>query len=149
LIYVDANAIVYLLHDVKPKSDQVIDILSRSDQAYTSLRTIEETSYILIRVYLGKHYGIKGIHRIREIINQQGLGFIKDELKAMQGLLYEYNIIVLQDKAEVSEIHDTMVKYNLLPGDTIIALTCKHYGIDTILTFDEDFKRIPWLKVVP
>ena len=149
MIYVDANAIVYLLHDVKPKSDQVIDILSRSDQAYTSLRTIEETSYILIRVYLGKHYGIKGIHRIREIINQQGLGFIKDELKAMQGLLSEYNIIVLQDKAEVSEIHDTMVKYNLLPGDTIIALTCKHYGIDTILTFDEDFKHIPWLEVVP
>jgi len=52
LIYVDANTIVYLLHDVKPKSDQVIDILSRSDQAYTSLRTIEETSYILVRIYL-------------------------------------------------------------------------------------------------
>ncbi len=149
MIYVDANAIVYLLHDVKPKSDQVIDILSRSEQAYTSLRTIEETSYILIRIYLGKHYGIKGIHRIREIINQQGLGFIKDELKAMRGLLSEYNIIVLQDKAEVSEIHDTMVKYNLLPGDAIIALTCKHYGIDTILTFDEDFKRVPWLRVIP
>jgi len=149
LIYVDANAIVYLLHDVKPKSDLVIDILSRSEQAYTSLRTIEETSYILIRIYLGKHYGVKGIHRIREVINQQGLGFIKDELKAMRGLLSEYNIIVLQDIAEVSEIHDTMVKYNLLPGDAIIALTCKHYGIDTILTFDEDFKRIPWLKVVP
>jgi len=149
LIYVDANAIVYLLHDVKPKSDLVIDILSRSDQAYTSIRTIEETSYILIRIYLGKHYGVKGIHEIREIINQQGLGFIKDELKAMRGLLSDYNIIVLQDRAEVSEIHDTMIKYNLLPGDAIIALTCKHYGIDTILTFDKDFKRIPWLKVVP
>lgn len=149
MIYVDANAIAYLLHDVKPKSDLVIDILSRSDQAYTSIRTIEETSYILIRIYLGKHYGVKGIHKIREIINQQGLGFIKDELKAMRGLLSDYNIIVLQDRAEVSEIHDTMIKYNLLPGDAIIALTCKHYGIDTILTFDKDFKRIPWLKVVP
>jgi len=149
LIYVDANAIVYLLHDVRPKSDQVIDALSRSNQAYTSLRTIEETSYILIRIYLGKHYGIKGIHKIREIINQKGLGFIKDELKAMRGLLSEYNIIVLQDRAEVSEIHETMIKYSLLPGDAIIALTCRHYGIDTILTFDEDFKRIPWLKVIP
>ncbi len=149
MIYVDANAIVYLLHDVKPKSDQVIDILSRSDQAYTSLRTIEETSYILIRIYLGKHYGVKGIHRVREIINQQGLGFIIDELKAMRDLLSEYNIIVLQDRAEVSEIHETMIKYNLLPGDAIIALTCRHYDIDTILTFDEDFKRIPWLKVIP
>ncbi len=149
MIYVDANAIVYLLHDVKPKSDLVIDILSRSDQAYTSLRTIEETSYILIRVYLGKHYGVKGIHKIREIINQQGLGFIGNELKAMRDLLSEYSIIVLQDRAEISEIHETMIKYNLLPGDAIIALTCKHYGIDTILTFDKDFKRVPWLKVVP
>ncbi len=67
----------------------------------------------------------------------------------MRGLLSEYNIIVLQDKAEASEIHDTMIEYNLLPGDAIIALTCKHYGIDTILAFDEDFKRIPWLKVIP
>ncbi len=149
MIYVDANAIVYLLHDVKPKSDLVIDTLSRSDQVYTSLRTIEETSYILIRIYLGKHYGVKDIHKIREIINQQGLGFIKNELKAMRGLLSDYNIIVLQDRAEVNEIHDTMIKYNLLPGDAIIALTCKHYGIDTILTFDRDFKRIPWLEVIP
>ncbi len=149
MIYVDANAIVYLLHDIKPKSDQVIDVLSRSDQAYTSLRTIEETSYILIRIYIGKHYGVKGIHGVREIINRQGLGFIKDEVKAMRDLLSEYSIIVLQDRAEVSEIHETMIKYNLLPGDAIIALTCRHYGIDTILTFDADFKRVPWLKVVP
>ena len=37
----------------------------------------------------------------------------------------------------------------LLPSDTVIALTCKHYGIKTILTFDDDFKRVPWLKVAP
>ena len=78
MIYVDSNALVYLLHDAKPKSDFVVDILSSSDEVYTSLRTIKEASYILVRVYLSKHY-----------------------------------------------------------------------GIDTILTFDEDFKRIPWLKVVP
>jgi len=42
-----------------------------------------------------------------------------------------------------------MRSYNLLPGDALIAVTARHYGIDTILTFDEDFKRIPWLKVIP
>lgn len=31
----------------------------------------------------------------------------------------------------------------------MIAVTAKHYGIDTILTFNEDFKQIPWLKVIP
>ncbi|MEB3755566.1 MAG: PIN domain-containing protein [Desulfurococcales archaeon] len=42
-----------------------------------------------------------------------------------------------------------MRKYRLTPSDAIIALTCKHYSIDTILTFDEDFKRVPWLEVMP
>jgi predicted nucleic acid-binding protein len=42
-----------------------------------------------------------------------------------------------------------MMEYKLLPGDAIIALTCGHYGIGTILTFDEDFKRVPWIKVIP
>ena len=64
-------------------------------------------------------------------------------------MLEEYGIIVLQDEAKIEELHDTMIKYKLLPGDAIIALTCRHYGISTILTFDEDFRRVPWLRVVP
>jgi predicted nucleic acid-binding protein len=39
--------------------------------------------------------------------------------------------------------------YSLLPGDALVAVSCRHYGINTIATFDEDFKRVPWLKVVP
>ena len=44
---------------------------------------------------------------------------------------------------------DIMRQYGLLLNDAITAATCKHYNIDAIITFDEDFKRIPWLKVVP
>jgi len=149
LIYVDSNALVYLLHDVKPKSDLVIDALSSSDEVYTSLRTIEEASYILVRVYLSKHYGARGIHQIREIIRKHGLEPVKDELATLRHLLSDYNVIILQDKATINEIHETMIKYKLLPGDAVIALTCRQYGVDTILTFDEDFKRVPWLKVIP
>ena len=149
MIYVDSNALVYLLHDVRPKSSLVIDILSSSDEVYTSLRTIEETTYILVRIYLSKHYGVKGIHQVREAVRRYGLELVKDELAALRSLLSEYDIVVLRDEATVDEIHETMIKYSLLPGDAIIALTCRHYSINTILTFDEDFKRIPWLKVVP
>ena len=70
MIYVDSNALVYLLHDARPKSNIVFDILSSSDETYTSLGTIEETSYILTRIYLGKHYGAKSIHQIREMIKK-------------------------------------------------------------------------------
>ncbi|MCD6428768.1 MAG: PIN domain-containing protein [Desulfurococcales archaeon] len=46
-------------------------------------------------------------------------------------------------------LYKALIESRLLPSDAIIALTCKHYGIDTILTLDEDFKQVPWLKVVP
>ncbi len=64
-------------------------------------------------------------------------------------MLQEFEITILRDYAEPRELLETMKKYKLTPSDAIIALTCKHYGIDTVITFDEDFKCIPWLKVIP
>ncbi len=149
MIYIDSNALVYLLHDVKPKSDLVVDILAKTDQVYTSLRTIEEVSYILIRINATRHYNVKGIYQVRDLIRRQGLTFVEKELVTLRKLLRENNIVVLQDHAKIEELHEIMIKYKLLPGDAIIALTCKYYGINTILTFDEDFKKIPWLKIIP
>lgn len=149
MIYVDSNAFIYLLHDVKPKSSLVIKYLAEHDEVFTSLRTIEEASYIIIRVKASKLYGARGVYGIRRVIVKHGLDFVKSELEALRKLIEENNIVVLQDVATVEEIHRTMVEYKLLPGDAIIALTCKRYGIDAILTFDEDFKRVPWLKVIP
>ena len=44
---------------------------------------------------------------------------------------------------------ETASQLKLLPSDAILALTCKRNDMDTIITFDEDFKRVPWLKVAP
>jgi hypothetical protein len=65
------------------------------------------------------------------------------------GFISDLNIKVLEDYYDFQEYVNIMTKYRLLPNDAQIALTCKHHGIGTILTFDEDFKRVPWLKVVP
>jgi predicted nucleic acid-binding protein len=42
-----------------------------------------------------------------------------------------------------------MREYSLMPADALIAMTCRHHDINTIATLDEDFKRVPWLKVIP
>ena len=78
-----------------------------------------------------------------------GLDFVKRELDALRDLLEENRIVILHDVVDIKEIHNAMAEHKLLPRDATIALTCKHYGIDAILTFDEDFKRVPWLRVVP
>ena len=49
----------------------------------------------------------------------------------------------------VGEASSIATKHGLSPNDALIAATCKHYGIDTILTFDEDFTKISWVKVIP
>ncbi len=90
MIYVDSNALVYLLHDVKPKPELVVNILSSSDEVYTSLRRIEETSYIIVRIYLGKRYGARGIYQVQEFIWKHGLDHIKEELATLRRLLYDY-----------------------------------------------------------
>jgi len=59
LIYIDANAFIFFLHDVKPRSDIVEEVLSREYEVYTSLRTIEEVSYVLIRVKAAKLFDVK------------------------------------------------------------------------------------------
>ncbi len=148
MIFVDANALIYLLHNVKPKSDLVASYLER-EGACTSLRVVEEATYVLIRVKATEKFGVRGPHQVAKIVERHGLGFVESELRALRDLLNEYEITVLRDRADVDELYETMVRYKLLPGDAIIALTCKHYGVKTILTFDEDFKRVPWLRVVP
>nr|WP_275425194.1 PIN domain-containing protein [Thermococcus chitonophagus] len=55
----------------------------------------------------------------------------------------------MPDYQEVGEWREVMKKYKLLPNDALIAITCGHYGIKNIATFDEDFKRVKFLKVIP
>ena len=54
----------------------------------------------------------------------------------------DLRIKVLEDYYDFREHIQVMTTYRLLPNDAQIALTRKHYGIDTILAFDEDFLSV-------
>jgi len=105
--------------------------------------------FVIIRRLARKKLGIKSLKRLKEYIRAKGLEFAHSTLEKYTKMLQEFEIAILRDYAEPSELLEAMTKYRLTPSDAIIALTCRHYGIDTIFTFDEDFKRVPWLKVIP
>ena len=144
----DTNVFIQYLLDGDRVSEAEKLLASSPDLAVT-IGIIDEVEFVIIRRLAKKRLGIRSLKKLKEYIRSEGLDFASDALEKYTNMLQEFEVTILKDYAEPNELLETMKKYRLTPSDAIIALTCRHYGIDTILTFDEDFKRIPWLRVVP
>ena len=149
MILLDTNAIVYYLHRVEPYASKVKQILVERKDFAATLRVIDEAIFTLIRLDALRRLDIRRLDQLREYIRKHGIKEFANAINDVEELIEELGIVVLDDKGSLGELLEVMRSYNLLPGDALIAITARHYGIDTILTFDEDFKRIPWLKVIP
>ncbi len=145
---VDTNVFIQYLLEGNRASEAEKLLASHPDLAVTT-GIIDEVEFVIIRRLAKSKLGIRSLRKLKEYIRSRGLDFALDVLEKYTNMLREFEIIILRDYLEPRELLEAMKKYRLTPSDAIIALTCKHYGIDTILTFDEDFKRIPWLKVIP
>ncbi len=53
MLFLDANAILYYLHDVEPYSQAVEDLTSREDELYTSIRVLDEVIFTIVRTKAG------------------------------------------------------------------------------------------------
>ncbi len=149
MILLDSNAVVYYLHRVEPYASKVKQVLIESKDLAVTLRIVDEIIFTLIRLEAWRRLGLRKLDELRDYIRMYGLEVFSDAINDVEELIDKLGILVLEDKGSIKELVETVRKYSLLPGDALIAITAKHYGIGTILTFDEDFKRVPWLKVIP
>ena len=149
MILLDTNAIVYYLHRVEPYASKVKKILTEREDLAVTLRIVDEVIFTLIRLEAWRKLGIRKLDQLRDYIRGHGLEEFEDIINDVEELMNRLGVLVLEDKGSLKEFLKTMRTHNLLPGDALIAITAKHYGINIILTFDEDFKRVPWLKVIP
>ena len=147
--FVDSNVFIQLLYEGSHAS-KAEELLDKYPLLMTSIGVVDEVLHFIIRREAMNKYGIRRAYDLRRLIRSKGIAFANESLGKFVSLLGELYVKVVGDfEAQPSQIVDMMNDYRLAPRDAIIALTCKHYGINTILTFDEDFKRIPWLKVMP
>ena len=147
MILLDTNILYHILHktglteealtllDANP-GEYVVDTIVHNELLYTS--TLH---------YLEHRHSVKGAYSVRKWIRKHG--YPREVIHAIEELIKRLDIRLLQSIYTEKELYKALLKYRLLPSDAIIALTCKHYGIEKILTFDEDFKRVPWLTVIP
>lgn len=149
MILLDASAVIYYLHDIEPYSSEVEKVITEREDLSVTLRIVDEVLFTLLRLEAWRRQGIRRIDDFKAYIRKHGLKELEGVIKDVEEFIYKFNIQVLEDKSDIVELLDAIRNFNLLPGDALIAVTAKSYGIDTILTFDEDFKRVPWLRVIP
>lgn len=146
--FVDSNVLAYYIFRSE-YTEEAARLLAEHEDLATSIRVIDEVIFLSIRRLALERLGLRRLDKVKAYISKHGLNFALEKLTTLRDVIHDLNIIVLKDVASFEELLDTMVKYNLTPSDALIALTCRHHNIKTILTFDQDFKRVPWLKVVP
>ncbi len=142
LLFIDSSVIVrYYTGD--PEAKRALEpVISGEAVGYINSVVFSEVLFVLLKLLTGmRAYELKDRPgRVKETIR-----LLNKQIAFLQRYFTE-----LEVNEEIKEIAlGVTERYGLLPNDAIIAATCKHYNIDTIITFDKDFKRVPWLKVIP
>ncbi len=141
-VFFDSNVFLKYLAGIEDAKRLVDSVEHDEWVGYINDIVISEVIYGYLRLTLnisryrlGK-YIIKHIDKVREIIEQ-------DIHPLLTG--FEH----LPTNIGIDDLIEHMAKYRLLSNDALIVATCRAYSIENIATFDKDFKRVPWLKVIP
>ncbi len=148
MIFVDTNIFYNILYETEltPIARKAVELLV---EPVTSVIVYNELLHVTFRAYVRRKYGIASYHEFKRFFIERGMEAFEEPLEEIHKLLEELNLRIIKDYQSVEELRDVITKYRLLPTDAQIVVTCRYYGVSTIATLDKDFKRIPWLKVIP
>ena len=148
MIFIDTNIFYNILFETEltPKAMRAVESL---EEPVTSLIVYNELLHVTMRSYARRRYGIKSYHEFKRFFVEKGLDAFREPLGLIHDLLDELGVRMINDYQSATELREIIEKHRLLPTDAQIALTCRYYGIGIIATLDADFKRVPWLRVIP
>ena len=149
VVFLDSSIIIrYFVGDSNAK-----EVLEDHFKFAINSIVYSEVAFNLLKLLYVDKYGRYRFYDMKSALSSHDSNLLKgyrilysfiDELLSEERLTFlPITLDVIEEATRIA------VEYGLLPNDSLIAATCKHYGINTIATFDEDFKRIPWLKVFP
>lgn len=139
---IDTNIIISFLFPTD-KSERAREILETSNGPVTTLSVLEEAAYV----------GLSLIYKVVTDINWNQLRKeIKETakifLERLKSFIIELGIKLLPMPNDLDLLLDSVAIYRLLPNDAAIAAACRYYEIERIATFDSDFDRVTFLKVI-
>ncbi len=157
-LFVDSSVFLKLLLD-EPGADQAQTILEMIEEGkvigYTTPLVLEEVSFKLIYAKASEVLGTKNIWKIREALRVDGKTrvecgkVLKEFHKYVEHLTYRNLRVEPVTYSDWQNAADITVKYGLLPADAIHVAVALRLGAKAIATFDEDFRGIKEIKIVP
>ena len=141
-IFVDSSIILAFLAVQDERAYKIIEeVENHIATGYINAIIVDEVIHGYLR--LTTRLSSKRIRRLLAKKDKRLIELIKNDIEPVLELF-----ITLPITIEPQEVIDVIKEYGLMPADSIIALTCKHQGVNTIATLDSDFERIPWLKII-
>jgi len=149
-VFLDSSIIHgYLRGDLRAKDI----VLNKQYIFYINDVVVNEVAFSILKSLYEDYYGKYKFYSLKDRVEELDAAILRGYdivLEFIDRLISKGQLIYLMMTLDVVyTAFDIAKEYGLLPADALIAATCKHYGIETIATFDEDFKRIPWLKTIP
>jgi len=137
-IFVDTNVIVDLLRGKNHVVAFFKQIESGELLGFANNIVFLETIHVYLILTTGE--GPLSLRKKPEMIKSIDLTPISD--------IFDLLHLLPTDPIEKDDVVEIISKYGLLPNDALIVATCKYYGINKIVTFDSDFKRVDFLEVM-
>ena len=138
----DSNVLVrYLAGDNKAKV--LVERVIRGEwDGYITDVVASEVAYIYLRLALGvSRYKLKdALITMRERVKE----LLRDDVEPLLSLFK-----IARASVSASELLEFIENYGLLPNDALIAIAAIKGGMDAVVTFDDDFKRVPVIRTVP
>lgn len=125
------------------------ELLKSKDEFYVSTLVLNELYYAVLRRSAEKRFHICSYRKLKEFLNKNGYEPFVEEFSKVDTALEVLGIQLIPDSQNWTLIRKLMLKYNLLPNDATILATCIDSGMDALATFDEDYRKVQELKIIP
>ena len=140
-VFYDSNIFLKHLAGVSEAKNLIDKVEEGIWEGYVNNIILSEVFYGYLRLYY-----LVSKYKLRELIIKR-VKEVKQLLKEDVVPLFE-SFKILEVSIDSNKLLEYISKYKLLPNDAIIVATCKENNIYHIATFDEDFQRVPWLKIL-
>ena len=147
MIFVDTNVIYNIIFETR-FTDRALRFLETCQELVTSATVIHELIYVSIRDLCEERYGTKNNSSYRKIIATKGYAPFQKDIDRLFQFVENSSISLIPVNNDLEDWKEILLKYKLLPYDALIDSTCMSNRITKIATFDRDFNRVDFLKIV-